>query len=341
MGGSGRAMVLEHAAPAASGPLRAAEREPARARDRGAPAARRRVRRVPHRSAALRGRPRAARAAHRARSPDRRPRRGGRRGRRRTGTSATAPASPGWPARDGTCDQCRAGRENLCERATFTGWDVDGGYATHALVRADFALRIPDGFDDLGAAPLLCGGVIGYRSLKRSGIEPGGRLGLYGFGASALLAMQVARHWGCRVFVATRSPAEQRARARARRGVGGRLRRRAARAARRRGHVRAVGRRRARRAARPRSRRAPSPSTPSTSIACPRCPTTSCGGSAGSPASPTSPAPTRREFLDARRAHPDPHDVRDASARRRERRARAPRRAARSAARRCSFRDRG
>jgi propanol-preferring alcohol dehydrogenase len=110
---------------------------------------------------------------------------------------------------DGTCDKCRSGRENLCERATFTGWDVDGGYATHAVVRADFALRLPDGFDDLSAAPLLCGGVIGFRSLKRSGIQPGGRLGLYGFGASALIALQIARHWNCRVFVATRSPAEQ------------------------------------------------------------------------------------------------------------------------------------
>ena len=84
----------------------------------------------------------------------------------------------------GVCDKCRTGRENLCASATFTGWDVDGGYATHAIARADFAYRLPDGFDDLAAAPLLCGGVIGYRSLARSGIQPGGRLGLYGFGAS-------------------------------------------------------------------------------------------------------------------------------------------------------------
>ena len=109
----------------------------------------------------------------------------------------------------GVCDKCHSGRENLCARATFTGWDVDGGYATHAAVRADFALRIPDRFDDLAAAPLLCGGVIGYRSLARSGIEPGGRLGLYGFGASALITLQIARHRGCRVFVATRSATEQ------------------------------------------------------------------------------------------------------------------------------------
>src|SRR6185436_11356465 len=93
---------------------------------------------------------------------------------------------------DGVCAQCRAGRENLCPKATFTGWDTDGGYATRALVRADFALRIPDGFDEISAAPLLCGGVIGYRSFRRSRVEPGGKLGLYGFGASALLTIQVA-----------------------------------------------------------------------------------------------------------------------------------------------------
>jgi propanol-preferring alcohol dehydrogenase len=110
---------------------------------------------------------------------------------------------------DGTCAHCRAGRENLCERARFTGWDRDGGYATHALVDAGFAIRIPEGFDDLSAAPLLCGGVIGYRSLKVSGIRPGQKLGLYGFGASALIAIQVARHWGCRVYVCTRSKEEQ------------------------------------------------------------------------------------------------------------------------------------
>ena len=110
---------------------------------------------------------------------------------------------------DGACRHCAEGRENLCERARFTGWDRDGGYATHAVVRADFALHLPDGFADLDAAPLLCGGVIGFRSLRVSGIRPGGRLGLYGFGASATLSIQVARHWGCRVFVCTRSSAEQ------------------------------------------------------------------------------------------------------------------------------------
>ncbi len=110
----------------------------------------------------------------------------------------------------GRCPRCVAGRENLCERARFTGWDRDGGYAERLAVDAGFALRMPAGFDDLEAAPLLCGGVIGYRSLKVSGITPGGRLGLYGFGASALLAIQVAVHWGCEVYVATRSESERR-----------------------------------------------------------------------------------------------------------------------------------
>jgi propanol-preferring alcohol dehydrogenase len=110
---------------------------------------------------------------------------------------------------DGTCAQCLSDRENLCDKAQFTGWDRDGGFATHATARAEFALRLPDGCADLDAAPLLCGGVIGYRSLKVSGIRPGERLGLYGFGASATLAIQVARHWGCRVFVCTRNPAER------------------------------------------------------------------------------------------------------------------------------------
>ena len=110
---------------------------------------------------------------------------------------------------DGTCRFCRGGRENLCEAAAFTGWDRDGGFAEAMVVRADVAVRIPDGFADLDAAPLLCGGVIGYRALRVSGIEPGGRLGLYGFGASALLCIQVARHWGCEVHVRARSEAER------------------------------------------------------------------------------------------------------------------------------------
>ena len=119
-------------------------------------------------------------------------------------------AAVGWLA--GTCGSCRAcadGRENLCADARFTAWDRDGGFAELVVVGADVALRVPAGFDDLAAAPLLCGGVIGYRSLLVSGIRPGGRLGLYGFGASASLAIQVARHWGCEVHVATRSARER------------------------------------------------------------------------------------------------------------------------------------
>jgi alcohol dehydrogenase, propanol-preferring len=104
----------------------------------------------------------------------------------------------------GECGACRSGRENLCPDARFTGWDVDGGYATRMIVRADFALRLPDGSPQ-DVAPLLCGGVIGYRALRRSGIQPGERLGLYGFGASASLAIQVALSWGCEVYVATRA----------------------------------------------------------------------------------------------------------------------------------------
>ena len=110
---------------------------------------------------------------------------------------------------DGTCRFCRSGRENLCDAAEFTGWDRDGGFAEATIVRADVAVRIPDGFDDLAAAPLLCGGVIGYRALRVSGIEPGGRLGLFGFGASASLCIQVARHWGCEVHVRVRSETER------------------------------------------------------------------------------------------------------------------------------------
>jgi len=127
-----------------------------------------------------------------------------------TGWSVGDRAGVAWLAGvDGTCTHCRAKRENLCVAAEFTGWDRDGGYATHAVARADFALRLPEGFADFDAAPLICAGVIGYRSLKVSGIAPGERLGLYGFGASATLAIQVARHWGCRVFVCTRSPVER------------------------------------------------------------------------------------------------------------------------------------
>ena len=104
----------------------------------------------------------------------------------------------------GTCAFCRSDRENLCPSARFTGWDADGGYAEYAIVREDFAYAIPEAIDDEHAAPLLCAGIIGYRAIKRAGIVPGATVGLYGFGASAHLALQVLKAWGCRVFVMSR-----------------------------------------------------------------------------------------------------------------------------------------
>jgi len=106
----------------------------------------------------------------------------------------------------GECDDCRSGRENLCARARFTGLDVDGGYAQYTVVDERFAFPLPTSFSDEAAAPLLCAGIIGYRSLRLSEIQPGGRLGLYGFGASAHLTIQVARHWGCEIYVFSRGP---------------------------------------------------------------------------------------------------------------------------------------
>jgi len=109
----------------------------------------------------------------------------------------------------GECRFCQEGRENLCESARFTGYHADGGYAEAMVVAADFAYALPPDFSDTAAAPLLCAGVIGYRALRLSEVRPGQRLGLYGFGASAHVTLQVARHWGCEVFVFTRSPAHQ------------------------------------------------------------------------------------------------------------------------------------
>lgn len=103
----------------------------------------------------------------------------------------------------GRCEFCSSGRENLCLNATFTGYQVDGGYAEYAVVPARFAYPIPLIFSDDEAAPLLCAGIIGYRALRLSGIKPGQRLGLYGFGASAHIAIQIARHWGCPVYVSS------------------------------------------------------------------------------------------------------------------------------------------
>ena len=105
---------------------------------------------------------------------------------------------------DGECPYCKAGLENLCDAPTFTGYSVNGGYAEYALVRSDFAFPLPDSLDDLHAAPLLCAGIIGFRSLRVAGVEPGERVGLFGFGASAHLAIAVLRAWGCDVYVSSR-----------------------------------------------------------------------------------------------------------------------------------------
>jgi len=107
---------------------------------------------------------------------------------------------------DGTCRYCRAGQENLCEHARFTGLDVNGGYAEYTVVNEAFAYALPEQFSDVNAAPLLCAGLIGYRSLRLSNLPQNGRLGLYGFGASAHIVIQVARHLGHDVYVFTRSP---------------------------------------------------------------------------------------------------------------------------------------
>lgn len=104
----------------------------------------------------------------------------------------------------GACPFCLAGRENLCERARFTGFDADGGFAEYTKVHEDFAYPIPEVFTDPEAAPLLCAGIIGYRALRLSEIRKGQRLGLYGFGAAAHIAVQVAVHRGCEVYVFTR-----------------------------------------------------------------------------------------------------------------------------------------
>ncbi len=101
----------------------------------------------------------------------------------------------------GRCEFCHAGRENLCGQARFTGYHVDGGYAEYLLVPAVFVYPLPPALSDDETAPLLCAGIIGYRALRLSGVKPGQRLGLYGFGASAHITIQVARHWGCAVYV--------------------------------------------------------------------------------------------------------------------------------------------
>ncbi len=107
------------------------------------------------------------------------------------------------------CEYCHAGKENLCEKPEFTGYTVDGGYAEYAVAPEDFVYPIPATFPSLQAAPLLCAGIIGFRSLRLSGIERGGRRGFYGFGAAAHVAIQVARHWGVEVYAATRDERHQ------------------------------------------------------------------------------------------------------------------------------------
>ena len=110
---------------------------------------------------------------------------------------------------DGTCEYCRAGLENLCDNPMFTGYTVDGGYAEFIVAPEGFAYAIPEGFPDEQAAPLLCAGIIGFRSLRLSGVKRGSRLGFYGFGAAAHVAIQVARHWGVEVFASTRDARHQ------------------------------------------------------------------------------------------------------------------------------------
>jgi alcohol dehydrogenase, propanol-preferring len=109
----------------------------------------------------------------------------------------------------GSCRFCLGGQENLCESAEFTGLHRDGGYAEQVVAEADFVYPLPGNFPGESAAPLLCAGIIGYRALRLSGIKPGGRLGLYGFGASAHITIQVARNLGCEALVFTRSPNHQ------------------------------------------------------------------------------------------------------------------------------------
>ena len=105
---------------------------------------------------------------------------------------------------DGTCPFCRRGEENLCDAPIFTGYSVNGGYAEYAVARADFIYPLPPGLDDLHVAPLLCAGIIGFRALRVAGTQKGERVGLFGFGASAHLALPVLRAWGCDVYVSTR-----------------------------------------------------------------------------------------------------------------------------------------
>ncbi len=112
---------------------------------------------------------------------------------------------------DGDCWYCRHGMENLCDRPTFTGYTVNGGYAEYALARADFTYPLPDGLDDVHVAPLLCAGIIGFRSLRVAGVAEGERVGLFGFGSSASLAIRILQSWKCDVYVVTRGESHRNA----------------------------------------------------------------------------------------------------------------------------------
>jgi len=112
---------------------------------------------------------------------------------------------------DGDCWYCRHERENLCDKPVFTGYTVNGGYAEFALARADFTFPLPAGLDDVHVAPLLCAGIIGFRSLRVAGILRGERVGLFGFGSSASLAIAILQAWKCEVYVVTRGEAHRRA----------------------------------------------------------------------------------------------------------------------------------
>lgn len=110
---------------------------------------------------------------------------------------------------DGTCLLCSKGMENICDHPTFTGYSVNGGYAEYAIARADFCIPLPEEVSATELAPLLCAGIIGFRSLRVAEVEPGDRVGLFGFGASAHLTIDVLKHWGCEVYVATRGASHQ------------------------------------------------------------------------------------------------------------------------------------
>jgi propanol-preferring alcohol dehydrogenase len=110
---------------------------------------------------------------------------------------------------DGDCWFCKHHMENLCDHPTFTGYTVDGGYAEYALVRSDFTFPLPQGLDEIHVAPLLCAGIIGFRSLRVAGVRPGDRVGLFGFGSSATLAIPILQSWGCETYIVTRGAAHR------------------------------------------------------------------------------------------------------------------------------------